>query len=74
MNFLCAKPFFPVSQVLREVLSRGRTVLVVAHRLKTVEMAERIVFLENGEVKEQGTHTELLAKRGRYYEFSQNHQ
>lgn len=60
--------------VLQEVLSRGGTVLVVAHRLKTVEMAARIIFLENGEVMEEGTHTELLAKRGRYYDFSQSHE
>lgn len=61
-------------QVLQEVLSQGGTVLVVAHRLKTVEMAARIIFLENGEVMEEGTHTELLAKRGRYYDFSQSHE
>lgn len=48
--------------------------LVVAHRLKTVEMAARIIFLENGEVMEEGTHTELLDKRGRYYDFSQSHE
>lgn len=47
--------------------------LVVAHRLKTVEMAARIIFLENGEVMEEGTHTELLAKRGRYYHFYQSY-
>lgn len=61
-----------VPQVLQEVLSRGGTVLVVAHRLKTVETAARIIFLENGEVMEEGTHAELLAKQGRYYDFSQS--
>lgn len=63
-----------VTQVLREVLTRGGTVLVVAHKLKTVEMAARIIFLENGQVMEEGTHTELLAKRGRYYDFSQSYE
>lgn len=52
---------------LREVLSAGRTVLVVAHQLKTVEKADHIIFLERGEVVEKGTHQELMSKRGRYY-------
>nr|CBN81728.1 TAP2 protein [Dicentrarchus labrax] len=53
--------------VLQEVLSCGRTVLVVAHQLKTVEKADHIIFLEKAEVVEEGTHQELMAKRGRYY-------
>ncbi|XP_070708421.1 antigen peptide transporter 2 [Pempheris klunzingeri] len=53
--------------VLREVLSCGRTVLVVAHQLKTAEKADHIVFIENGAVAEEGTHQELMAKRGRYH-------
>lgn len=54
-------------QVLKEIFARGRTVLVVAHQLKTVEQADHIIFLENGEVVEEGTHSELMAKKGRYY-------
>ncbi|KAM9837685.1 antigen peptide transporter 2 [Aulostomus maculatus] len=53
--------------VLQEVLSCGRTVLVVAHQLKTAEKADHIIFLENGVVVEEGTHQELMAKRGRYH-------
>uniref|UniRef100_A0A3P8QYK4 Transporter associated with antigen processing, subunit type t, teleost specific n=1 Tax=Astatotilapia calliptera TaxID=8154 RepID=A0A3P8QYK4_ASTCA len=53
--------------VLKEIFARGRTVLVVAHQLKTVEQADHIIFLENGEVVEEGTHSELMAKKGRYY-------
>ncbi|TMS22575.1 Antigen peptide transporter 2 [Larimichthys crocea] len=53
--------------VLQEVLSCGRTVLVVAHQLKTVEKADHIIFIEKGAVVEEGTHQELMAKRGRYY-------
>lgn len=59
-------------QVLREVLSGGGTVLMVAHNLKSVETADQIIFIENGEVMEEGTHSELMAKRGCYHHFYQN--
>lgn len=44
------------------------TMLVVAHRLSTVQHADRIIVLSHGEIEEQGTHRELIAKRGRYYQ------
>ncbi|XP_028331989.1 antigen peptide transporter 2 [Gouania willdenowi] len=52
--------------VLREVLSGGRTVLVVTHQLHTVETADHIVFMEGGAVVEEGTHAQLMERRGRY--------
>jgi len=51
---------------------KGKTVVVVAHRLSTVKNADQIVVLEKGEIVEIGTHKELSAKRGAYYELVKN--
>jgi subfamily B ATP-binding cassette protein MsbA len=47
---------------------KGRTAIVIAHRLSTIMGADKIVFLENGHVLEQGSHEELMQAKGRYYE------
>jgi len=51
-------------------LMQERTTLVIAHRLSTVRNANAIMVLENGEILERGSHNELLANKGRYYELN----
>jgi subfamily B ATP-binding cassette protein MsbA len=53
-------------QLALETVMRGRTTFVVAHRLSTIERADRIVVMAEGRVVEQGTHAELLAANGQY--------
>ncbi|MBY0435905.1 MAG: peptidase domain-containing ABC transporter, partial [Cyclobacteriaceae bacterium] len=51
---------------------KGKTVVVIAHRLSTVKNADKIVVLENAKIVEQGTHTQLAAIKGKYYELVKN--
>ena len=50
---------------------RGRTSILIAHRLKTIQEADRILVLKNGRVKEIGTHDQLMANKDVYYTLSQ---
>lgn len=52
-----------------EALAQGRTTLVIAHRLSTIRGADRIVVMDQGGITEQGTHQELIDKRGSFYRF-----
>ncbi|MGA8433044.1 MAG: ABC transporter ATP-binding protein [Candidatus Sulfotelmatobacter sp.] len=59
---------------VREALNRmveGRTSLIIAHRLSTVQRADKIIVMHKGEVREMGTHQQLLAKRGIYFKLYQ---
>ena len=51
---------------------KGKTVIIVAHRLSTVKNADQIVVLNDGEIAETGNHKELTAKKGAYYELVKN--
>ena len=51
---------------------KGRTVVVVAHRLSTVKNADQIVVIDSGKVVEKGTHTELIEKQGGYFNLVKN--
>lgn len=55
-----------IQQAIERVM-RDRTSIVVAHRLSTIQRADQIIVLHHGEIREQGTHQELLALHGLYW-------
>lgn len=62
------------SQIVQAALDRakeGRTCIVVAHRLSTIQNADLICVVSKGEIVESGTHKELLEAKGYYYELTQ---
>ena len=68
--FGIVSPFYPLFQVVQEALDRarqGRTSIVIAHRLSTVQNADLIAVIHQGKVAELGTHSELIAMHERYY-------
>lgn len=56
-----------IQQSLQQLM-KDRTTFVIAHRLTTIQQADQILVIENGAIAERGTHDELLAKEGRYYQ------
>ena len=55
-------------QLAIDSLKEGRTIISIAHRLSTLRDADMLCVIENGELKEIGTHDELIRAKGKYYE------
>ena len=73
-------PVLPVAPLLPDAVPRwwdwqyvltGKTVLMVTHRLRGLARFNQIIVMDNGQIIEQGSHAELLAKQGRYFQFKQ---
>lgn len=59
-----------IQQALRDVM-KNKTVIAIAHRLSTLREMDRLIVLDNGKIIEEGSHTELMRKKGAYYDFYQ---
>jgi len=60
-----------VQQAINHMKTEGKTVIIIAHRLSTVENADKIALIENGRLIEEGTHLKLWESKGKYYEMWQ---
>ncbi|HOZ00850.1 MAG TPA: ABC transporter ATP-binding protein [Candidatus Syntrophosphaera sp.] len=59
-------------QAAMHIVLKGRTGIIVAHRLSTIRQADRILLMHKGRIVESGRHTELMQRKGRYYELYMN--
>jgi ATP-binding cassette subfamily B protein len=57
-----------VQKTIQQIKNQGKTIIIIAHRLSTVVNADKIIILENGKVVEQGSHSDLYAMQGRYFQ------
>jgi len=70
-NSLDANNEREIIQKLQDIF-KGRTVIIIAHRLSTVKNADKIVVLHEGNIVEEGTHEQLSLRKGKYYELVKN--
>uniref|UniRef100_A0A914R0N7 p-glycoprotein n=1 Tax=Panagrolaimus davidi TaxID=227884 RepID=A0A914R0N7_9BILA len=54
-----------------DVARLGRTCITIAHRLSSIQNSDQILFVENGKVRERGTHSELIQQQGKYFNLTQ---
>lgn len=55
-------------QIGMQELMNGKTCFIIAHRLKTIEQADKILYINNGRIEEEGSHRQLLKEKGKYYQ------
>ncbi|MCK4896584.1 MAG: ABC transporter ATP-binding protein, partial [Candidatus Heimdallarchaeota archaeon] len=71
----CSSSVDPITESLIQkginYMLRGRTSIIIAHRLSTIKNTSKIVVIDDGEIIEEGTHRDLLKKKGRYYDLYQ---
>ena len=60
-----------VQEAINHIKAKGKTVIIIAHRLSTVVNADKIAILENGQLTEEGSHTQLWETKGKYYQMWQ---
>ena len=62
------------SEIMERMRSflHGKTALIIAHRLSTIQNADNIIVMENGRIIEQGKHSVLISKQGKYYDLIRN--
>lgn len=63
----CALDFVNEKQILERISKLNITIILVTHRLASIQNADKILFIDNGRIAEQGKHSELMDKQGKYY-------